>query len=89
MVAGIIGKGNGCAYFFQDLEIKKAQSFIENNISEKIAIGELATQFGISRRNFDRRFIKATFNTPAEYLQRVKMEAAKKALETSKKTINE
>jgi AraC-like DNA-binding protein len=33
--------------------------------------------------------VKATGNTPLEYSQRVKMEAAKKALETSPKTINE
>jgi transcriptional regulator GlxA family with amidase domain len=40
-------------------------------------------------RNFDRRFIKATGNTPVEYTQRVKIESAKKAFETSRKTINE
>ncbi|KAA2240937.1 helix-turn-helix domain-containing protein [Chitinophaga agrisoli] len=73
----------------QDEEIKRAQLFIENNVDKKISIGQLATQFGIGRRNFDRRFIKATHNTPAEYLQRVKIEAAKKMLETSRKTVNE
>jgi transcriptional regulator GlxA family with amidase domain len=41
------------------------------------------------RRNFDRRFIKATGNTPVEYVQRVKIESAKKAFETTRKTINE
>ena len=43
----------------------------------------------IGRRNFDRRFIKATGNTPVEYAQRVKIEKAKKAFENSRKTINE
>jgi transcriptional regulator GlxA family with amidase domain len=43
----------------------------------------------VGRRNFDRRFIKATGNTPVEYFQRVKIEAAKKAFETNRKTINE
>jgi transcriptional regulator GlxA family with amidase domain len=43
----------------------------------------------IGRRNFDRRFIKATGNTPVEYAQRVKIELAKKAFETTRKTINE
>jgi transcriptional regulator GlxA family with amidase domain len=73
----------------QDEEIKQAQDYIENNIDKKISMEELASRFNIGRRNFDRRFIKATFNTPVEYLQRVKIEAAKKALETSRKTINE
>jgi transcriptional regulator GlxA family with amidase domain len=43
----------------------------------------------ISRRNFDRRFIKATGNTPVEYLQRVKVELAKRTLEKGRKTIFE
>jgi transcriptional regulator GlxA family with amidase domain len=73
----------------QDEEIKQAQAYIENNIDKKISMEELASRFNIGRRNFDRRFIKATFNTPVEYLQRVKIEAAKKALETSRKTVNE
>jgi transcriptional regulator GlxA family with amidase domain len=39
--------------------------------------------------NFDRRFIKATGNTPVEYAQRLKIESAKKAFENSRKTVNE
>ncbi|MGN6510602.1 MAG: helix-turn-helix domain-containing protein, partial [Chitinophaga sp.] len=42
-----------------------------------------------SRRNFDRRFFKATGNTPVEYQQRVKVEMAKKSFETGRKTVNE
>ncbi len=49
----------------------------------------MSTRFSVGRRNFDRRFIKATGNTPVEYSQRVKIESAKKAIETSRKTINE
>ncbi len=40
-------------------------------------------------RNFDRRFIKPTGNTPVEYAQRVKIESAKRAFETNRKAINE
>ncbi len=69
--------------------VKKAQDYIENNLAEKISIEHLSTKFSVGRRNFDRRFIKATGNTPVEYSQRVKIESAKKALETSRKTINE
>ena len=43
----------------------------------------------LSPKKFDRRFIKATGNTPVEYLQRVKVESAKKSFETSRKTISE
>ena len=45
--------------------------------------------FSISRRNFERRFKKATANTPVEYLQRVKIEAAKKSLESGRENVNE
>ena len=69
--------------------IKKAQTYIESKIPEKISVEELSSTFAVSRRSFDRRFIKATGNTPAEYSQRVKVESAKKAFETSRKTINE
>lgn len=69
--------------------VMQAQTHIENNLHEKISIEDLSSRFAVGRRNFDRRFIKATGNTPVEYMQRVKIEAAKKAFETNRKTINE
>jgi transcriptional regulator GlxA family with amidase domain len=72
-----------------DEMIQQAQAFIESHLHEKFSIEQLADKFAVGRRNFDRRFIKATGNTPIEYSQRVKIESAKKALETSRKTINE
>lgn len=72
-----------------DEVIKKAQTFIENRLHEKMTMEELSSKFSVGRRNFDRRFIKATGNTPIEYTQRVKVELAKKAFENSSKTINE
>lgn len=72
-----------------DEMVKKAQAYIESNLQEKISIEHLSSQFAVGRRNFDRRFIKATGNTPIEYSQRVKIESAKKAFENTRKTINE
>ena len=72
-----------------DAMVEKAQIYIESKLHEKISIEELSSRYAIGRRNFDRRFIKATGNTPVEYAQRVKIESAKKALETSRKTVNE
>ncbi|MES3016805.1 MAG: helix-turn-helix domain-containing protein [Bacteroidota bacterium] len=72
-----------------DEMVKKAQAYIEAGLHEKISMEELSSKFAVSRRNFDRRFIKATGNTPGEYSQRVKIEAAKKAFESSQKTVNE
>jgi transcriptional regulator GlxA family with amidase domain len=73
----------------EDEVVKKAQTYIESKLDEKISIEQLSSRLAVGRRNFDRRFIKATGNTPLEYTQRVKMEAAKKAFETKRKTINE
>ncbi|SHN25313.1 GlxA family transcriptional regulator [Chitinophaga sp. CF418] len=72
-----------------DEMIKKAQAYIENNLQEKISVEDLSSRFAIGRRNFDRRFIKATGNTPVEYSQRVRIESAKKAFENTRKNINE
>jgi transcriptional regulator GlxA family with amidase domain len=73
----------------EDEPVKRAQEYIENNVSNRISVEDLALRFAVGKRNFERRFKKATNNTPIEYMQRVKIEAAKKCLETSMKTVNE
>lgn len=72
-----------------DDEIKEAQAYIEKNYTEKLSVDELAGILALGRRSLERRFKKATANTITEYIQRVKVEAAKKSLETTRKTINE
>ncbi|MBX5439595.1 MAG: helix-turn-helix domain-containing protein [Thermoflavifilum sp.] len=69
--------------------IKQAQAFIEEHFAEKISMEKLANQFASCRRNFDRRFVKATGYTPLEYLQRVRVEAAKRSFENTRKAVNE
>jgi transcriptional regulator GlxA family with amidase domain len=72
-----------------DEPIKKAQYFIENNVTKRISVNDLAKDYAISKRSFERRFKKATANTPVEYIQRVKIEYAKKNLEIGRKNVNE
>lgn len=72
-----------------DEEVKKAQNFIENNFQKRITIDDLSSQVALGRRSLERRFKEATNNTVAEYVQRVKVEAAKKFFETSRKSITE
>ncbi|HMO60785.1 MAG TPA: helix-turn-helix domain-containing protein [Ferruginibacter sp.] len=69
--------------------VKEAQVYIESHVEEKIVVESLCKKFAIARRNFDRRFVRATGNSPLEYIQRTKIEAAKRSLEQSRKTINE
>ncbi len=73
----------------KDAEILKAQEFIEENYHERITIDMLADMFAVGRRSFERRFKKETSNTVIEYIQRVKIEAAKRSFESSRKNINE
>lgn len=72
-----------------DEPIRKTQEFIEQNFQEKITVDALAEKFSLSRRNLERRFKKATANTVVEYIQRVKIEAAKMSLESSRHNVNE
>jgi transcriptional regulator GlxA family with amidase domain len=73
----------------EDESIKQAQEYIENNFEEKITVDQLASMFALGRRNMERRFKKATANTVIEYIQRVKIEVAKKNLEKGRKNVNE
>jgi transcriptional regulator GlxA family with amidase domain len=69
--------------------VKQVQLFIENNCQEKFNIESMSTNFSIVRRTLERRFKKATKNSLVEYIQRIKIEAAKKQIELGRKTINE
>jgi len=73
----------------EDETIINVQEFIEQNYGEKLTVEQLADQFKLTRRTFERRFKKATRNTVAEYIQRVKIEAAKKQLESGRKTVTD
>lgn len=73
----------------QDESVKQAQEFIEQNWQDKITIEQLSSMFAVGRRSLERRFKKATSNTVSEYIQRVKVEVAKKSFESSRKNINE
>jgi transcriptional regulator GlxA family with amidase domain len=73
----------------QDKEILKAQILIEKNFSQEMNIDLLADQSGLGLRNFKRRFRKATGDSPLVYLQRVRVEAAKRLLENSRDNIVE
>ena len=72
-----------------DKEVLYAQEFIENNPKELFTIEEICLKFDVGRRTFERRFRKCTGNSIAEYIQRVKVEFAKKQLESDRKSINE
>lgn len=69
--------------------VLKTQEYIELNYQEKLAIDMISDRFNVNRRTFERRFKKATRYTVIEYMQKVKVEAAKKQLEAGRKSILE
>lgn len=71
-----------------DEAVVQAQEHIEKHFAEKISVDELCDRLSVGRRTFERRFKKATSNTVVEYTQRVRIEAAKKMLETDRAGIH-
>lgn len=72
-----------------DANIEKVQDYIEKHYDDKITIETLANLINTSRRTFERKFKLATNNTAIEYIQRVRIEAAKKYFEASRKNVSE
>lgn len=72
-----------------DEAICTAQEYIEKHYTEKLSIEMLADKVALGRRSFERRFKRATCNSVLEYIQRVKVEAAKRSFESCHKNIHE
>ena len=70
-----------------DPDILRTQHLIEHQVGLGLSVDELSQKAGMSRRNFVRRFVRATGNSPREYVQRVRMEAAKRALEDGEASV--
>lgn len=66
-----------------DKVVVKAQLQINENLQKKINLNDLAASLAVSYRTLIRRFKAATGNTPSRYLQKVRIETAKRLLETT------
>jgi transcriptional regulator GlxA family with amidase domain len=95
-----IARGNQSAYaqvsskkYHLDKDVLRIQEWLENEFHQLIKLDELAITFNFTPRTFNRRFKKATGQTPLQYLQSIRIEAAKKRLESQnsplEKVINE
>jgi transcriptional regulator GlxA family with amidase domain len=72
-----------------DAQVLTAQALIEERYAAIDTVDSVAREVGISPRHFKRRFKAATGELPSRYLQRVRIEAAKERLETTRDTIEE
>ncbi len=57
--------------------IKAVARYLENNLSERISMKEVAARFGMSPASMFRRFREELHETPGQFLIRKRMEAAK------------
>jgi transcriptional regulator GlxA family with amidase domain len=72
-----------------DNEIVKVQNWLEKNYTTAVSIDSVIDESALGKRTLLRRFKKATGDTPIEYLQRIRLENAKRILETTNKTFSE
>jgi transcriptional regulator GlxA family with amidase domain len=89
-----ISRGDQVAYasirakkYHQDPDILSIQEWLEANFHLSIAVSDLPNLVNLTPRTFNRRFSKATEQNPLEYLQALRIEAAKKRLETTHDSI--
>ena len=70
-----------------DTLIKQVQEFIENNFEQSLQVSELAAMINVTPRTLNRRFQSCVAMRPIEYIQAVRIEQAKRLLESGEVTI--
>ena len=70
-----------------DQLVKQVQEFIEENFKQPIQVSSLAAMVNITPRTLNRRFQSAVTMRPIEYIQAVRIEQAKRLLESGDVTI--
>lgn len=66
-----------------DQLIARAQHWMENHLQKNFRLADLARHLAVSERTVNRRFKQATGNTPLGYLQSLRIDIAKRLLETT------
>lgn len=73
----------------RDDQILTVQEWIEKNFTKNFTYDNLASNSGMSRRTLERRFKNATGETPLTYQQCIRVEAAKRLLESDSSSFDE
>ena len=73
----------------KDRPILWAQHFVQQNLCRRLTTEMMAKRLAMSVRTFDRRFRNAVGEAPSTYLQRLRVEKAKRLFETTGDSIEE
>ena len=73
----------------KDAMVLEIQNLIEQSYASNLSIDQLATEKATNRRTLERRFRAATGNSVIQYLQRVRIESAKKILEKENSNVTD
>jgi transcriptional regulator GlxA family with amidase domain len=68
--------------------IRDLQRWIGDNLSEDLSVARLARRAAMSPRNFARVFLRETGLTPATFVERARVESARRRLEESTDTVD-
>jgi transcriptional regulator GlxA family with amidase domain len=68
--------------------VARAQRYMERSLRQGFNLGELARHLAVSERTLNRRFKQATGEAPLHYLQSLRVDVAKRLLETRGLTID-
>jgi transcriptional regulator GlxA family with amidase domain len=72
-----------------DMIVHHIQQHIDMHLHEAMQVRELASRFGLGSRTLSRRFVAATGQSPQAYLQRVRVQQARRLLETTGEAVDE
>ncbi|QDF65592.1 helix-turn-helix domain-containing protein [Shewanella sp. SNU WT4] len=69
--------------FHQDSLITEIQQWMQVHLAEQYQLDDIAAHFALGKRTLIRRFKKALHETPASYWQRLRIDEAKRLLEST------
>lgn len=72
-----------------DAAILALQDYLERHYAERVTLEQMGAAAGLGQRTLLRRFRSATGDSPVMYLQRIRIEAARRKLELSRDSIDE
>lgn len=81
--------GHLAAQFSEDDRIRELQLWMLDHLQEELSVAKLAAKVAMSDRNFARRFGETVGTTPAQYVSKIRLEAARRKLEENRQPVSQ